>query len=253
MSKRKPSKIWILSDIHNEHHETEWHPENYPEHDILVAAGDIAGSAIDGVDFLARLTDKPVIYVLGNHEFHGGDWNREIEEARMESLKYPNIFFLEDGFVQINDINFIGSTLWTDFNLHQKPDVFGALVENTFIDFKNIQSNKKRLKSKQWRERHAASEEFIERMLDTFESKNCVVVTHHAPHEKSIYQKYQTDPRNPCFISHKPELVEKANLWIHGHVHNNFDYNVKNCRVICNPYGYDHENQDFKENLVIEI
>ena len=27
-------------------------------------------------------------------------------------------------------------------------------------------------------------------------------------------------------------------LWVHGHTHNSFDYQVGNCRVVCNPRVY---------------
>jgi uncharacterized protein RhaS with RHS repeats len=55
------------------------------------------------------------------------------------------------------------------------------------------------------------------------------------------------------FILDHPEIV----LWTHGHMHHTFDYNIGDCRIVCNPRGY--ENSKYKEytgwdpNLVIEI
>ena len=63
-------------------------------------------------------------------------------------------------------------------------------------------------------------------------------MTHHAPHRSSIHENYKASPINPAFASHLPELVEQADLWVHGHVHNSFDYRVGRCRVVCNPAGY---------------
>ena len=61
-------------------------------------------------------------------------------------------------------------------------------------------------------------------------------------------------------------FVEQADLWLHGHVHDSFDYRVGRCRVICNPRGYalnrkevaavaelQFENQAFVGGLVIEL
>ena len=44
-------------------------------------------------------------------------------------------------------------------------------------------------------------------------------------------------------------------LWIHGHVHNNFDYMIGDTRVICNPRGYEmyQENFEFKPDLEVDI
>ena len=32
--------------------------------------------------------------------------------------------------------------------------------------------------------------------------------------------------------------MEKADIWIHGHVHDSFDYQVGKCRVLANPGSY---------------
>ena len=60
-----------------------------------------------------------------------------------------------------------------------------------------------------------------------------------------------------CFASELDYLFGKMDLWVHGHTHDNLDYEVKDTRVICNPRGYVtyncRENFDFKPGLVIEI
>lgn len=44
-------------------------------------------------------------------------------------------------------------------------------------------------------------------------------------------------------------------LWCHGHIHSNSDYMIGNCRVICNPRGYEHykENTSFNSHYIIEV
>jgi Icc-related predicted phosphoesterase len=48
---------------------------------------------------------------------------------------------------------------------------------------------------------------------------------------------------------------ERAALWIHGHMHESFDYEVYGTRLVCNPRGYAPEalNPDFRSDWVIEI
>jgi hypothetical protein len=36
------------------------------------------------------------------------------------------------------------------------------------------------------------------------------------------------------FIAVRPQIK----LWIHGHTHHNFDYEIGSTRVVCNPRGY---------------
>jgi L-ascorbate metabolism protein UlaG (beta-lactamase superfamily) len=55
------------------------------------------------------------------------------------------------------------------------------------------------------------------------------------------------------FILDHPQVV----LWTHGHTHHCFDYQIGNCRVVCNPRGYESdgysEETGFNPNLVLEI
>jgi len=57
-----------------------------------------------------------------------------------------------------------------------------------------------------------------------------------------------------------------VDLWLHGHVHDSFDYQVGQCRVVANPAGYvlnrryaidpseyEFENPAFDRNLLVEI
>ena len=86
-----------------------------------------------------------------------------------------------------------------------------------------------------------------------------VVVTHHAPCTGSIHPKYADSPITPAFVSDLDELVEAsgAALWIHGHVHDSYDYRVGNTRVLCNPRGYGkegvNENRRFDPALTVTV
>jgi hypothetical protein len=72
--------------------------------------------------------------------------------------------------------------------------------------------------------------------------KTVVVCTHHAPSKGSEHPRYKHDQlmngaynsRLDQFIMDRPGIK----LWTHGHTHEDFDYMIKSCRVVCNPRGY---------------
>jgi DNA repair exonuclease SbcCD nuclease subunit len=72
--------------------------------------------------------------------------------------------------------------------------------------------------------------------------KTVVVCTHHAPSKGSEHPRYAHDQlmngaynsKLDNFIMDRPGIK----LWTHGHTHEDFDYMIKSCRVVCNPRGY---------------
>ena len=49
--------------------------------------------------------------------------------------------------------------------------------------------------------------------------------------------------------------ASRVALWIHGHMHDAFDYLVHGKRVVCNPRGYvpDQLSEGFRGDLVVRI
>jgi Icc-related predicted phosphoesterase len=85
---------------------------------------------------------------------------------------------------------------------------------------------------------HEVSRAWLERELSQDYDGATVVITHHAPHPLSVHPRYAGDPTNAAFASDLTELVQLADVWLHGHVHDSFDYRVAGCRVVANPRGY---------------
>ncbi len=100
------------------------------------------------------------------------------------------------------------------------------------------------------------SQKYIKQQLETFKDFKKIVVTHHAPSVKSVHERYLGNMLNPCFANELNELVSCSNFWIHGHVHDSFDYHIENCRVIANPRGYSKngevENKSFNPYFILE-
>ena len=80
-----------------------------------------------------------------------------------------------------------------------------------------------------------------------------VVITHFAPHPGSIAPQFANHPANPGFIVDLESLMGTADLWIHGHTHTAFDYEVRGTRVVSNPRGYEHETTGFSPDRVLTL
>lgn len=124
-------RIHVLSDLHLEGGPYEIPPDL--QFDILVAAGDI-GPIGPAIEWLAAL-NKPVIYVLGNHEFWQRDFFEAVALAR-NAAQGTQVHVLERNSVVIKGVRFVGATLWTDYGSWH-PDLVAAAL--TFMrDYSRI-------------------------------------------------------------------------------------------------------------------
>lgn len=248
-------KLLIYSDIHLERQQ--FTPGNAAaEADVVVLAGDI-GEGTDGLRW-ARLIfpNKPIVAVLGNHEFFGGrDFNGFVDEARSAADEL-DIHLLECGEVAIGGVRFLGATLWTDFRLFNPSDeAFEQLKLDALTSIKDYSSGQIRLQAslppsertggslppEATISRHWSSRVWLESRLAKTDLDRTVVVTHHCPGIQSIPPQYRTgdvSKFSPVYASDLTHLGGRAALWIHGHVHESCDYDMQGTHVICNPMGY---------------
>ena len=197
-----------------------------------------------------------MIYVPGNHEFYHHDIAL-IDELKSEAP--DNIHVMDDDQVIINGVRFLGSILWTDFALFGEADKFFAMqtARQRMTDFSIIQNHGHRFTPEDAIRLHTASRDWLAAMLAEPFGGKTVVVTHHAPSSQSVHPRYARDLLTPAFASNLENLMDgdRAALWVHGHRHEFFDYEIYGTRVVCNPRGYAREalNPDFRSDWVIEI
>lgn len=257
------TKLHILSDLHLEFSTFE---PPATDADVIVLAGDI-GKDIKGV-FWARKTfpDKPILYVPGNHEFYG---TQRLETLRLLRIagQQTDVQILDEDEVVLDGVRFLGATLWTDFCLFgedQKP--FAMLAgKQSLNDFRVIrEGNAVAFQSPAEPFTPARSIELHEKSLAWLKAKleepfdgKTVVVSHHLPSGQSVVNRFKESVVSACFASELDYLFGKMDLWVHGHTHDNLDYEANGTRVICNPRGYvtynGAENFDFKPGLVVEL
>ena len=252
-------KLHILSDLHLSVAGFEV-PQT--DADVIILAGDIARPK-EAIAWASALA-KPVLYVPGNHEFYGSSIASTAQEMK-RLCSGTDIQVLDDDAVVIGGVRFLGSTLWTDFQLFGEGEKREEAVSQalSFIrDFSRIQMDDASgavftpdLSFVEFT-RHANWLE--DQLAASFEGKT-VVITHHAPSPKSIHPRFEGSPFNACFVSDAERLIDgrRAVLWIHGHTHDSYDYVVNGTRVVCNPRGYAkggvNENPHFDPALVIEV
>ena len=247
-------RVHILSDLHLEF--APFQP-NTVDADVMVMAGDVHTGA-NGIKWLLQtFRDKPVLYVLGNHEFYGQKLQKLIANIK-EIAQGTNVHVLDNDQVEIRGVVFLGATLWTDFRLLGDPVVSGAVAQAGMNDSRRIRllPNYRRFLPKDARVFHAQSLHWLGEQMDSVRGKKIVVVTHHAPSPRSIPGRFEGDPLNAAFASRLDHFVADcgAALWIHGHIHHHSDYPIGSTRVIANPRGYPSEpHTGFDPTLVVEI
>src|ERR1019366_10634850 len=153
-------RLHILSDLH-----LEFEPFAPPavEADVVILAGDVS-TGRNGLKWaLKTFPDRPVIYVLGNHEFYGQKLQKLIKELQ-ELADGTNIHLLENGSCSNGDVVFLGATLWTDFALNGNPVVSEVTAQTSMNDYRRIRTLPRysRLKPSDTRRLHMESRRWLE-------------------------------------------------------------------------------------------
>lgn len=262
-------RLYVLSDLHNEF--DRFDPPEIAA-DVVVLAGDIDWHT-RGIEWAIdnwKDSQTAILYVIGNHEFYYAELHgiRQQMRKRAELARSRGvaIWVLDDESVELHDpttgepVRFLGATLWTDYQLFGEDAMVFAMknAEKAIPDHRIIRcSPHDRLPAVEVARLHRASVSWLAAELAKPYAGKTVVITHHLPSGQSVAPRFKAEPLSAAFASHLDHLVEKADVWIHGHTHDNFDYRLGKCRVVCNPRGYISargiENPSFIPDLVLEI
>jgi hypothetical protein len=92
-------------------------------------------------DFFSRVCFQfpHVIYVAGNHEHYHGDFAQTIGELKRKLAHHPNLHILDKECWTLDDVTFVGGTLWTDMN-KEDPLTLHAM-KNMMNDFRCVQNS----------------------------------------------------------------------------------------------------------------
>ena len=252
-------KLHVLSDLHLTFDAFE-RPQT--DADVVVLAGDIARPR-EAVAWAMEFA-QPVLYVAGNHEFYGGSIEGTLAELK-RLCEGTHVHLLDDSELVLEGVRFLGTTLWTDFGLFgagERKAAATAEATRFLRDFSRIRRSESAIApftpedAAALFDRHAR---WLETKLTEAYDGPTVVITHHAPSPGSIHPRFLDSLLNACFVSDLERLAGAglAQLWIHGHTHDSFDYELNGTRIVCNPRGYAkggvNENARFDPNLTVEV
>jgi Calcineurin-like phosphoesterase len=268
--------------------------------DLVICAGDAGPPLRESLKWFANTyPNQRKIYTPGNHDYYSAEVKKHPElktTYQRERAEAPalardlGIDLLDTGSVVIDGVRFLGTTLWTDFMSAPSYLMWGDRVRAAMRmnDYRCIKTGKgrggDRLLPRDTINAHKIDVRWLTEQLAIPFDGETVVVTHHAPSERSLmgpdgsgsgrvgndldwcyasaldYLMMAAD--SPEAIAHNlsPDHVPPS-MWIHGHVHANQDYQIGDCRVLANPRGYPkyampnapRENPAFDDQLVVEL
>jgi predicted phosphodiesterase len=250
-------RLHVLSDLR-----MEFSAFNLPktDADVVVLAGDL-DVGTKGWNWIKHsmreCPTRPVIYVIGNHEYYHHALPELTETLRQESAG-TNIHLLENSSVEINDFTFLGCTLWTSFLSCPDPEDAMVTAEVLVNDYRRITNSneQRRLRARDTAWLHRESAAWLRHELGRHDPARTIVVTHHSPSFQSEAACYANSPLKHAFSSDLDALIEASGipLWIHGHTHHNVDYRIGASRILSNQRGYPTQPcKGFDTQLVVEL
>lgn len=183
--------------------------------------------------------------------------NRENIEERKDKIrqvasKFQNVHFLDNSFVDIEDVRILGTTLWSYVPIKNCYDVMNAIN-----DYKQIKFGNKILRVSDTNQLHKEAVLWLYKEIKICKEigKKIIVVSHHAPLTKGTSDPQYEKPDDPikcAFASELSTLVRPpVSAWIFGHTHHRCDFIHQGTRVVTFGVGYDWK--PTKENPVLEI
>ncbi len=239
-------KLQLLSDLHLETETFEPAPALGAE--LLVLAGDI-DSTWAGYE-LFRGWPVPVLVVAGNHEFDGRDVDAALAGLRELCARLGYTFLERESHLFTSAagsrVRILGTTRWSDFDLYGPQQRLRA--ERAAGYFLRLMASTRKgqpFDAAAVRAEALTCRAWLEQELGVPPQgrwDSTLVVTHFAPSLRSADPRYGRQPGTASFCNADDDLVPRADLWLHGHLHCRHDWQVARAgraptRVVCNARG----------------
>ena len=275
-------KIGVASDVHLEFGPLEI--KNEEGVDVLVLSGDIctakdldySGAMYGDMpnskaagrmhDFFKQVSQEfpHVVYVLGNHEHYNYDFKFTADKIKNELAHRENVYVLDRECKVIDDVTFIGGTMWTDMNKRDPLTMFH--IKDMMNDFHCVKNSNRQVYRKvplykrkeddsgyelnekgymieigmKMKEEPAhftpedAADEFDKfvqyaQVVTAFlgeDPKKYVVCTHHSPSHQSCHPRYKHDSlMNGGYHSDLEQFIlDRPNIKLWTHGHTHEDF-----------------------------
>lgn len=204
---------------------------------------------------------REILFCGGNHFFY----DNNLFEGFPSNIKIniPNVHLLEYESIVIDDVLFIGATMWSDLN--PKNSEFSTYDIQTAVRYRMNdyvcimkQNSKEAISINQTMNRFIRSKNYIYHELKNSSCDKTVVMTHHGPSFKEMNEDFRGNILNHAYFSDLDNMIEelgKPNYWFFGHTHDTLNYTIGKTTIRTNPFGYYpyQTNKSFDPNLTIEI
>ena len=278
--RHEATHLRIISDIHADVNADMNYVFNFGD-DFVINCGDTSGDAYTTRDWI-RTFMRQGISVGGNHlgynHFDLGSDGPQNERLYHSSIHPNNTIngqknrlrhtfrssstpFLSNDTWEHDGVIYIGTTLYTNFELFGKENKIPCMMEarHKLNDFKRCSYYKHVVKRDNGFVVPLTPEDYlylfkgalgyIKNSIRRYRVNKCnlpvVVITHFAPTPYHIADQYKNDPLSASFASDLREEIKEMpeiRLWCSGHVHNSVDFILGNCRFVSEPFGYYWEN-----------
>lgn len=253
-------KISFCSDLH-----LEFNPlllDNSEKSDILLLVGDIfvtsdllsyiqdpnqvapkgfrSPHGKYAFDFMKKVCESypEVIMVKGNHEPYLGILEETNELIRTAMKPFSNFKLLDKEVVIREGVYILGCTLWSRLN----PIEEGLVEKNPggirdYIAIRTIEDDGN-LKARTVNRLHQEEKDWLRGEMAGIRKRDpdgrMIVMTHFAPCPLSIPEKYREHKLNAAYASDMTPLMfeYEPDIWLHGHIHDQNDYEIGNTRVM---------------------
>lgn len=235
-------KIAYYTDLHLEFRQ--WQPSEPLDADVIVLGGDI-DIGVRGIEWAKKHFFQPVIYVAGNHEYYLQPNIQQTNMAMLKAAEGTNVHVLIDDNIVINGVNFVGSTLWSDFNLNQNQVGCMKYASTAMNDYNLIKMQTEHSTSRPFTPVDALA--IHQKSLRSIDDKLIqdipnIVMTHFGVHENCAHPQYHGDLLSGAFSTDLTEFItqnkSKITAWIYGHTHHNKDFAISGIPILTNQRGY---------------
>ena len=221
-------RLQILSDLHLETETVDLRPAEGAE--ALILAGDIDTTW----QAYARFADwpVPVVVVAGNHEFDGRDLVHSVDDLQALCDAHGFRLLHRSECVLADEsgrrVRFVGTPRWSDFALFGPAgQVKAERAAAYYIRLMKATRAGQPLDVAGMQQEGALCRAYLEAALaETPDAEATVVITHFGPSLRSGDPRYGRQPGTASFCNADDDLIPRADLWVHGHVHCRHDYGV---------------------------
>jgi predicted phosphohydrolase len=228
--------------------------------DVLTLAGDCAvGKAFYSLATrLHSITGAEIVCICGNHEFYYQDIDYLLSWYRDAFGAHPGVHFLENESIAIDDVTFIGATLWTNFSALGQTIAERYLndqMNTSHTEFYVMHRRGQRIVARDILEMHDESVIYIATELNRHQPDKTIVVTHFPP---SLALRNRKQPLNDGSAYYSASLdnllkAQPVRLWVYGHNHYSNRTNIDGTELVSNQLGYPGQNTGYNRDLTVII